>query len=51
MTALDFIVGYVYIAQLIRAPGIYTAVSKTTCGGYIGSLGYEEIDAKTFAEW
>lgn len=31
--------------------GIYTAVSATTCGGFVGSLGFEEIDAETFAEW
>jgi len=31
--------------------GIYTAVSHWTCGGYTGSLGHEELDAKTFVEW
>lgn len=31
--------------------GIYTAVSATTCGGYMASLGYEAIDAQTFADW
>jgi hypothetical protein len=31
--------------------GIYTAVSTRTCGGYIGSLGYEDIDAQTFLKW
>ncbi len=25
--------------------------SEKTCGGRPGSLGYEEIDAKTYAEW
>jgi len=31
--------------------GIYTAVSKSTCGGYTASLHYEAIDAQTFASW
>jgi hypothetical protein len=30
---------------------IYTSVSHWTCGGYTGSLGYEEIDAKSFVDW
>ncbi|KAF1836085.1 alpha-galactosidase precursor [Decorospora gaudefroyi] len=31
--------------------GIYGDAGSTTCGGYAGSLGHEEVDAKTFAEW
>jgi alpha-galactosidase len=31
--------------------GIYEDVGTKTCAGYPGSLGYEEIDARTFAEW
>jgi alpha-galactosidase len=31
--------------------GIYSDAGKYTCGGHFGSLGYEEIDAKTYAEW
>lgn len=31
--------------------GIYGDAGDTTCGGYAGSLGHEELDAKTFAEW
>ena len=31
--------------------GIYSSPGKTTCGGFAGSLGYEEIDARTWAEW
>ena len=31
--------------------GIYTAVSHWTCGGYTGSLGFEDVDAKSFVEW
>ena len=30
---------------------MYSDAGKYTCGGYAGSLGYEEIDAKTFASW
>lgn len=31
--------------------GIYSDAGASTCGGYEGSLGYEEIDAATFASW
>eukprot|EP00041_Stephanoeca_diplocostata_P029771 m.886676 g.886676 ORF g.886676 m.886676 type:complete len:412 (-) comp23628_c0_seq4:1741-2976(-) len=31
--------------------GIYTAHGKLTCQKYPASLGYEEIDAKTYASW
>lgn len=31
--------------------GIYSDAAERTCAGAIGSLGYEEIDAKTFANW
>lgn len=31
--------------------GIYSDAGESTCGGYEGSLGYEEIDAATFASW
>ena len=31
--------------------GIYTAVSHWTCGGFTGSLGHEETDAKSFVDW
>lgn len=31
--------------------GIYSSAGTTTCQGLAGSLGYEEIDAQTFAEW
>lgn len=31
--------------------GIYSSAGKYTCAGRFGSLGYEEIDAKTYAEW
>jgi len=31
--------------------GIYTDRGTTTCAGYPGSAGFEELDAKTFAEW
>eukprot|EP01059_Diplonema_ambulator_P032221 TRINITY_DN621_c0_g1_i1.p1 TRINITY_DN621_c0_g1~~TRINITY_DN621_c0_g1_i1.p1 ORF type:complete len:395 (+),score=100.25 TRINITY_DN621_c0_g1_i1:53-1237(+) len=30
---------------------IYTAESPTTCAGYPASMGYESVDAVTFAEW
>lgn len=31
--------------------GIYEDVGTETCAGYPGSLGHEEQDAATFAEW
>jgi hypothetical protein len=31
--------------------GIYTSPGTHTCGGRLGSLQHEEIDAKTYADW
>jgi alpha-galactosidase len=31
--------------------GIYSSPGPKTCGGYAGSLGHEEQDAKMYAEW
>lgn len=31
--------------------GIYSDAAPLTCGGYTASLGFEEQDAKTFAQW
>ncbi|KOS41801.1 hypothetical protein ACN38_g7318 [Penicillium nordicum] len=31
--------------------GIYSSASEVTCAGYPASLGYETIDAQSFAEW
>jgi alpha-galactosidase len=31
--------------------GVYSSPGKTTCGGYEGSYGHEEQDARTFAAW
>lgn len=31
--------------------GIYTSPGPSTCGGYEGSYGHEEQDARLFAEW
>ncbi|KAI6716367.1 alpha-galactosidase [Diplocarpon mali] len=31
--------------------GMYSSAGKYTCGRYAGSLGYEEVDAQTWAEW
>ncbi len=31
--------------------GIYSSPGPNTCAGYKGSLGHEEQDAKTYAEW
>lgn len=39
------------LATLGVTLGIYTGVSSRTCGGFQGSLGNEEIDAKCFVSW
>lgn len=31
--------------------GMYSSAGEYTCGLYAGSLGYEETDANTWAEW
>lgn len=31
--------------------GLYADAGTSTCAGYPGSLGHEELDAQTFAEW
>lgn len=31
--------------------GIYSSPGPTTCAGYAGSLGHEEQDAQTYADW
>eukprot|EP00937_MAST-01D_sp_MAST-1D-sp2_P005850 g5850.t1 len=31
--------------------GIYTSVSPVTCGGYVGSMQHEAIDAASFVKW
>ncbi|KAH8669745.1 alpha-galactosidase A [Tricladium varicosporioides] len=40
-----------YVKKLGFHLGIYSDAGNMTCGGYPGSLGYEDIDAKTFASW
>jgi alpha-galactosidase len=39
------------IHELGLKVGIYGDAGDTTCGGYAGSLGHEQVDAMTFAEW
>eukprot|EP01051_Picozoa_sp_SAG22_P019674 SAG22_NODE_3708_length_1564_cov_1.243686_3_plen_215_part_00 len=40
-----------YVHSLGLKIGIYTGVSHWTCGGYTGSLGHEDTDAKSFVDW
>ncbi|GAB5591308.1 hypothetical protein Unana1_06208 [Umbelopsis nana] len=40
-----------YIHKNDMVFGIYTDAGNETCGGWPGSLGYEEIDAHTFHSW
>eukprot|EP00456_Euglypha_rotunda_P009189 TRINITY_DN11977_c0_g1_i26.p1 TRINITY_DN11977_c0_g1~~TRINITY_DN11977_c0_g1_i26.p1 ORF type:complete len:424 (-),score=57.84 TRINITY_DN11977_c0_g1_i26:99-1370(-) len=47
--------GMAALGQYMHSKGVqfatYTAESTSTCGGYPGSQGYEQTDAKTFASW
>lgn len=40
-----------YVKQRGFHFGIYSDAGNETCGGYPGSLGYEETDAQTFTSW
>jgi alpha-galactosidase len=40
-----------YVHSLGLKLGIYEDAGTATCAGFPGSLGHEEIDAQTFAEW
>lgn len=40
-----------YLKKLGFKPGIYTDAGNLSCGGYPGALGYEQLDADTFASW
>ncbi|KAF2220294.1 alpha-galactosidase precursor [Elsinoe ampelina] len=50
-----FPLGISHVASSIHALGlklgIYSDAGATTCAGYAGSLGHEDIDATTFASW
>ncbi len=46
MTALS-----TYVHGLGMKLGIYSSPGTLTCGGYMGSLGHEAQDAKTWAKW
>lgn len=40
-----------YVHQNGMHFGLYTDAANKTCAGAFGSFGYEDIDAKTYAEW
>jgi len=40
-----------YIHKLGLKFGIYGDMGTHTCGGFPGSMGYEEVDSKMFASW
>ncbi|KAG8764894.1 hypothetical protein FRC12_007818 [Ceratobasidium sp. 428] len=40
-----------YVHSLGLLVGVYSDAGEKTCAGYPGSLGYETIDAQTWAEW
>ena len=50
-----FASGMKALGDYVHAAGVsfamYTAESTETCGGYPASLGFEALDAKTFASW
>lgn len=39
------------LAKLGLDTGIYSSAGVNTCAGKYASLGYERIDAQTYAEW
>lgn len=47
--------GLIWLGQYLKKKGfqfgIYSDAGNTTCGGYPGSLGHEELDHKTFVSW
>lgn len=47
--------GLIWLGQYLKERnlkfGIYSDAGNSTCGGYPGSLGYEDIDSATFASW
>lgn len=47
--------GLIWLGQYLKQKGfhfgIYSDAGNETCGGYPGSLNYEELDAQTFASW
>lgn len=47
--------GIKYLSDYIHSKGlkfgIYTSPALKTCGGCVGSFGYEEQDVRTFADW
>jgi alpha-galactosidase len=47
--------GMKFLADYLHARGlklgIYSSAGATTCAGYPGSYGHEELDAKTYASW
>ena len=47
--------GLIWLREYVNSKGfhfgIYEDSGNETCGGYPGSRGYEELDAKTFESW
>lgn len=48
-SGIKALAGYVHSKGLKL--GIYSDAAQLTCAGYTASLGFEEQDAKTFAQW
>jgi alpha-galactosidase len=47
--------GLIWLGEYVKSKGfhfgIYEDSGNATCGGYPGTLGHEELDAKTFESW
>lgn len=48
-SGMEALAGYVH--ELGLKFGVYTDAGPRTCQGRPGSLGYEDLDARTYAEW
>lgn len=46
---MKYVIDYVHSKGLKF--GIYTNIAEKTCAGMVGSIGYEDQDAQTFANW
>nr|XP_039259385.1 alpha-N-acetylgalactosaminidase-like [Styela clava] len=48
-SGIPYLANYMHMRGLKL--GIYGDYGTLTCGGYPGSMGYEKVDAQTFARW
>lgn len=52
---IDFLIAHIHLVDKLHALGlklgIYSSAGTYTCAKHFGSLGFEEVDAQTYAEW